>query len=141
MHLVSCTNTHHFVIYLVNYEMVKNTKTWIPQEQNITFLWDNKNQTLSNTKCPLTLRFIVYKLKKGEKPFFDKKQFLWTIQFFQAKNIRPIPEKSYIFMPTNYLCHFRTMLSIFDEVKTNLKYSALPLFSNYDSPTSWKKLI
>ena len=42
MHLVSCTNTHHDVTDLVNYRIVKNTKTWISREQNITLLW-NKN--------------------------------------------------------------------------------------------------
>ena len=35
---VSCINTHHDVIDLVNHEMVKNTKTWISWELNIIFL-------------------------------------------------------------------------------------------------------
>ena len=38
MHLVSCTNTHRDVTDLVNHGMVKNTKTWISWEWNITFL-------------------------------------------------------------------------------------------------------
>ena len=39
---VSCTNTHCDVTDLVNYGMVKNTKTWIFWEQNILFLWNKK---------------------------------------------------------------------------------------------------
>ena len=42
MHLVSCTNTHRDVTDLVNHRMVKNTKTWISWEQNITFLRNKK---------------------------------------------------------------------------------------------------
>ena len=42
MHPVSCTNTHHDVTDLVNHGMVKNTKTWISWERNITFLWNKK---------------------------------------------------------------------------------------------------
>ena len=38
MYHVSCTNTHHDVTDLVNHGMVKNIKTWISWEQNITFL-------------------------------------------------------------------------------------------------------
>ena len=37
MHPVSCTNTHD-VTNLLNHGMVKNTKTWISREWNITFL-------------------------------------------------------------------------------------------------------
>ena len=36
-HLVSCTSTHHDVTDLVNHGKVKNTKTWITWERNITF--------------------------------------------------------------------------------------------------------
>ena len=42
MHLVSCTNTRHNVTYLVNNGMVKNTKTSITWERNITFLQNKK---------------------------------------------------------------------------------------------------
>ena len=42
MHFVSCTNTHHDITDLVNYGMVKKTKTWLSGEQNITFLWNKK---------------------------------------------------------------------------------------------------
>ena len=42
MYLVSCTNTHHDVTDLVNYEIVKNTKTWISREWNIIFFLRNK---------------------------------------------------------------------------------------------------
>ena len=42
IHPVSCTNTHHDVTDLVNDGMVKNTKTWISWEQNITFLRNKK---------------------------------------------------------------------------------------------------
>ena len=38
MHSVSCTNIHHDVTDLVNDGMIKNTKTWIFCERNITFL-------------------------------------------------------------------------------------------------------
>ena len=38
MHPVSCANTHHDVTDLANHEMLKNTKTWISWEWNITFL-------------------------------------------------------------------------------------------------------
>ena len=46
MHPVSCTNTHHDVTDLVNYETAKNTKTWISWEQNISFLQHKKNINL-----------------------------------------------------------------------------------------------
>ena len=36
----SCTNTHHDITDLVNHGMVKSTKSWIPWEQNRTFLWN-----------------------------------------------------------------------------------------------------
>ena len=39
MHPVSCTNTYHVVVDLVNRNMVKNTKAG---EQSITFI-QNKN--------------------------------------------------------------------------------------------------
>ena len=39
---VSCTNSHHDVTVLVNHGIVKNIKTWISLEPNITFL-QNKN--------------------------------------------------------------------------------------------------
>ena len=42
MHLVSCTNTRHNVTDLVNNGMVKNTKTPITWERNITFLRNKK---------------------------------------------------------------------------------------------------
>ena len=35
-------NTHHDVTDLVNNGMVKNAKTWLSGEQNITFLWNKK---------------------------------------------------------------------------------------------------
>ena len=42
MHPVSCSDTHHDVTDLVNHGMVKNRKTWISWEQNITFLRNKK---------------------------------------------------------------------------------------------------
>ena len=42
MHPVSCTNIYHDVTDLVNHEMVKNTKSWISWERNITFLQNKK---------------------------------------------------------------------------------------------------
>ena len=45
MHLVSCTNTHHDVTDLLNHGIVKNTRTWISWERNITFL--RKKETLN----------------------------------------------------------------------------------------------
>ena len=39
---VSCTNTHHDVTDLINHGIVKNTKTWISWERNITFLRNKK---------------------------------------------------------------------------------------------------
>ena len=46
MHAVSCTNTHNYVIDLVNHGMVKNTKTWISWEWNITPLRNKKTLNL-----------------------------------------------------------------------------------------------
>ena len=46
MHLVSCTNTHPDIIDLVNYGIVKNTKTWISWEWKITFLKNKKTLNL-----------------------------------------------------------------------------------------------
>ena len=42
MHPASCTNTHHDVTDLLNHGMVKNTKTWVSWEWNVTFLWNEK---------------------------------------------------------------------------------------------------
>ena len=42
MHHVSCTNTPNDVIDLENHVLVKNTKTWISWERNITFLRNKK---------------------------------------------------------------------------------------------------
>ena len=41
MYPVSCTNTHHGITDLLNHE-IKNTKTWISWEWDITFLWNKK---------------------------------------------------------------------------------------------------
>ena len=38
MYLVSCTNTHRDVTDSVNHAMVKNTKTWISWERNISLI-------------------------------------------------------------------------------------------------------
>ena len=46
MHPAFCTNTHHDVTDLLNYVLVKNTKTWIPWELNITFLRNKKHLNL-----------------------------------------------------------------------------------------------
>ena len=37
IHPILCTNSHHDFKDLVNHEMVKNAKTWICWERNITF--------------------------------------------------------------------------------------------------------
>ena len=42
MYLVWCTNTHRDVKTSVNHLMVKNTKTWVPWEQNIVLLRNKK---------------------------------------------------------------------------------------------------
>ena len=39
---VSCTNIHHDVTDLVKHGMLKNTKTWISWERNITLLRNKK---------------------------------------------------------------------------------------------------
>ena len=39
---VSCANTHYGLTDLVNHGKVKNTKTWISWERNITFLQNKK---------------------------------------------------------------------------------------------------
>ena len=44
MYLVSCTNTHHDVADSVNHGMVKNTKTLISWERNITYLLSNNKK-------------------------------------------------------------------------------------------------
>ena len=47
MHTVTCSNTHYDVTDLVNLEMVKNAKTWLSWERNITFLQNKKIISLS----------------------------------------------------------------------------------------------
>ena len=42
MHPVSCANTHHDITDSVNHGMIKNSKTQISWEQNITFQWNKK---------------------------------------------------------------------------------------------------
>ena len=46
MYLTSRTGTHRDVTDFVNLEMVKNTKTWISWEQNLTYLRNKKTLTL-----------------------------------------------------------------------------------------------
>ena len=46
MQSISCTNTHPEVAELVNHGSVKNTKTWISWERNITFPRDKKTLKL-----------------------------------------------------------------------------------------------
>ena len=46
LYIVLCANTHFDVTYLANQWMVKNTKTWIARERNITFRWNKKNLKL-----------------------------------------------------------------------------------------------
>ena len=46
MHSVSCSNTLYDITDLVNHGMVKNTKTWISWEQNITFIRNKTNMNL-----------------------------------------------------------------------------------------------
>ena len=48
MHPASCTNTYHDITDLVNHGAVKNTKTWISWEQNITFLGNKKVLTCAS---------------------------------------------------------------------------------------------
>ena len=45
---VSSANTHHGITDLVNHGMVKNTKTWISPEQDITLLWNKKKLTCAS---------------------------------------------------------------------------------------------
>ena len=42
MHPVSCSNTHHDDTDLLNYKIVKNAKTWIYWECNLTFHQNKK---------------------------------------------------------------------------------------------------
>ena len=48
IHPVSCTNTNHDVTDFVNHRMVKNTKTWLSWENNISFLWNKKCLTCAS---------------------------------------------------------------------------------------------
>ena len=45
---VSWTYTHHDVAGLLSHDMVRNTKTWISCEQNITFLRNKKFLTCAS---------------------------------------------------------------------------------------------
>ena len=59
MHPVSCTNSHHGVTYLVNHGMVKNTKTRMSRERNITFPRNKKIINLCPRRCILrSYRFV-----------------------------------------------------------------------------------
>ena len=76
MHAVSCTNTHHDIIDLVNHGMVKNTKNWIPWERNVTFLRNNKILNL----CQIT---------HFEKLSFSRRgnlQRLKAVNYFRKKS-------------------------------------------------------
>ena len=46
MHPVSCTNTHHDVTDLTNLGLVKNTKTRLSRERNMTSLRNKKSLNL-----------------------------------------------------------------------------------------------
>ena len=56
IHPVSYANTHHDFTDLVNHGMVKNTKTWIPWEWNISFLWNKKMLNLCH-KCHILISY------------------------------------------------------------------------------------
>ena len=60
MHLVSCTNTHHDVADLVNHK-VKNTKTWISWERNITFLRNKILNLCLGWQILRSYRFVIFK--------------------------------------------------------------------------------
>ena len=71
---VSCTNnTHHDITDLVNHGMVKNTKTWISWERNITFL-KNKNILNLCLRCHI-LRSYCFEAEVT----FDLKFYHWII--------------------------------------------------------------
>ena len=56
MHSIQFNNTHHDVSDLVNHGIVKNTKTWIFWERNITILWNKKiyNCVSDDTFCKVS---------------------------------------------------------------------------------------
>ena len=74
---VSCTNTHHDVIDLVNNGMFKNTITWISWKWNITFL---RNKKILN----LCLRWHIFRSYCFvAEVTFNAKQTLWLFKVFQ----------------------------------------------------------
>ena len=73
---VSCTNSHHDVKGLVNQGNVKNTKTWISWERNVTFL---RTKNIFN----LCLRWHILRSYRfvAEVTF---KLIIWSEEFYQS---------------------------------------------------------
>ena len=79
---VLCTNTHHDVTDLVNCGMVKNTKTWISWERNLTSLRNKKILKLCLGWHILRSYHFVAEVSFKYKSHTDWKQNTWYHRFF-----------------------------------------------------------
>ena len=93
MHLVSCTNTHHDITDLVNYEIVKNENLNILQ--NIIFLQNKKILNLCLRCCILrsyhfvaALTFKCHIQPKDGKNQLDFQIRNFMLKFFEKKSIK-----------------------------------------------------
>ena len=106
MHLVSCTNTHHDVIDLVNHEIVKNTKTWISWERNITVL---RNKKILN----LSLRWHILRSYRfvAEVTFKEPKLAKFYLLLKIHKRLHGVPDRPVI---SNYRFYTENISSFLD---------------------------
>ena len=91
MHHVSCTNTYHDVTDLLNHGMVKNTKTWIYLERNITFLQNRKILNLCLRwhilrSYPFVAEVTFYYISYTVQGLFSKKAISDTIKYSICRN-------------------------------------------------------
>ena len=83
MHPVLYSNTHHDTTDLVNHRMVKNTKTQISWERNITFL---RNKKILN----LSLRWHILRSYRfvAKVAFNSSSCYLWTFACMEQSRFR-----------------------------------------------------
>ena len=109
MDLVSCTNTHRDVTDLLNYGMVKNTKTWISWERNTIFL---RNKKILNLRFRWHIlrsyRFIAEVTFKDSFPVYNRRTCMHK-QCYQSIGIRTFrdatPERFWLIIFSHFFLY------------------------------------
>ena len=135
MHLVSCTNTHRDVTYLVNHGMVKNTKTCISWERNIIFLRNKKKNNLCFRWHILkSYRFVAEVTFKGWLNTFLPKHFLTLTSvltlncFFMRTNNVQRKDRTLVLMIFCFTYKYPPYFGGIVLIKTSIKVSVVDPF-------------